>query len=78
MIRPSKHAHPDKTMIAVATVLLKRLRQRRTQGFDDLRRHLASTSEGVDTLYLPALDLLFLLGLVEYHPKTDAFEYLGR
>jgi hypothetical protein len=78
MIRPSKHAHPDKTLIAVATVLLKRLRQRRTQGFDDLRRHLASTSEGVDTLYLPALDLLFLLGLVEYHPKTDAFEYLGR
>jgi hypothetical protein len=78
MIRPSKHAHPDKTLIAVATVLLERLRQRRTQGFDDLRRHLASTSRGVDTLYLPALDLLFLLGLVEYHPKTDAFEYVGR
>ncbi|ESQ17178.1 MAG TPA: hypothetical protein DDY14_12965 [Chromatiaceae bacterium] len=78
MLSPSKHAHPDKTVVAVATILLERLRQRRTQGFDDLRRHLASTGNGGDTLYLPALDLLFLLGLVEYHPKTDAFEYLGR
>lgn len=28
-------------------------------------------------LFLPALNLLFLLGLIEYRPKTDAVEYVG-
>lgn len=64
--------------MAVATILLKRLRQRRTEGFDELRRYLENTSNGVSPLYLPALNLLYLLGLVEYRPKTDAFEYVGR
>jgi hypothetical protein len=32
---------------------------------------------GGDVLFLPSLDFLFLMGLVEYHPKTDAFEYVG-
>lgn len=78
MIRPSKHAHPDKTLVAVATLLLKRLRKQRTEGFDELRDYLGKTGQGVGVLFLPALDLLFLLGLVEYRPKTDAFEYTGR
>jgi len=78
MLRPSKHAHPDKTVIAVATLILRRIRGRRLEGFDDLRRYLAGTRQGVTSLILPALDLLFLLGLIEYRPKTDAFEYTGR
>ncbi|WP_414590540.1 ABC-three component system middle component 8, partial [Anabaena sp. CCY 9614] len=32
---------------------------------------------GGETLFLPSLNFLFLLGLVEYRPKTDAIEYLG-
>jgi hypothetical protein len=78
MIRPSKHAHPDKTVVAVATILLKRLRQQRTQEYDELRHYLEKNIRGAGTLYLPALNLLYLLGLVEYRPKTDALEYMGR
>lgn len=77
MLKPSKHAHPDKTVVAVATLILRRLRDRRVEGFDDLRRYLADTHRGIPALILPALDLLFLLGLIEYRPKTDAFEYMG-
>lgn len=77
MLRPTKHAHPDKTVIAVATVILRRLRSRRVEGFDELHRYLTGVVEGTSALYLPALNLLFLLGLVEYRPKTDAFEYTG-
>ena len=32
---------------------------------------------GTSSLFLPSLNFLFLLGLVEYHPKTDAIEYVG-
>ncbi len=78
MLKPSKHAHPDKTVVAVATLLLRRLRDKRIDSFDDLRQYLSGTQEGVGALFLPALNLLFLLGLVEYRPKTDSFEYIGR
>jgi len=78
MIRPSKHAHPDKTLVAVATLLLERLRKRRAAGFDELRDYLDKKRQGVGALFLPALHMLFLLGLVAYRPKTDAFEYTGR
>jgi hypothetical protein len=78
MIKPSKHAHPDKTVVAVATILLTDLRQQRTQEFDELRQYVEKKISGAGTLYLPALNLLYLLGLVEYRSKTDAFEYTGR
>ncbi len=78
MLRPTKHAHPDKTVIAVAALLLHRLKKQRVESFDGLRRYLSATREGVGALFLPALNLLFALGLVEYRPKTDAFEYTGR
>ncbi len=78
MLKPSKHAHPDKTVIAVATVILRRLRSRRLDSFDSLRHYANEAAAGSSVLFLPALNLLFLLGLVEYRPKTDAFEYTGR
>ncbi len=28
-------------------------------------------------LFLPALNFLFLMGLIEYHQKNDAIEYIG-
>jgi hypothetical protein len=65
-------------VVAVATLHLRRLQARRVETFDDLRAHLSGAQEGVGTLFLPALSLLFLLGLIEYRPKTDAFEYTGR
>lgn len=32
---------------------------------------------GGDVLFLPSINFLFLMGLIEYHPKTDAIEYVG-
>lgn len=77
MLRPSKHSHPDQTVMRVACVLLARLRVRRLEEFDKLRDHVAKTVKGGGPLYLPALNLLFLLGLVAYRPKTDSVEYIG-
>ncbi|WP_416777131.1 ABC-three component system middle component 8 [Xenorhabdus budapestensis] len=28
-------------------------------------------------LFLPALNFLFLMGLIEYHTKIDSIEYVG-
>jgi hypothetical protein len=77
MLRPSKHSHPDRTVINVALLLLGRLKKRRLDNYGDLRAFAKKAITGGDVLYLPALNFLFLMGLIEYHSKTDAVEYLG-
>lgn len=78
MLRPSKHSHPDRTVINVSLVILMRLRRRRVEEYDSLRRYVGESVAGSDALFLPALNLLYLLGLIEYRPRTDAVEFLER
>jgi hypothetical protein len=77
MLRPTKHSHPDRTVISVSLLLLARLRARRLDDYDNLRKYIKSVVTGGDVLFLPALNFLFILGLVDYRPKTDAVEYVG-
>jgi hypothetical protein len=77
MLRPSKHSHPDKTILHVAVLILKRIKSRRLEEFEALKAFVAKGVIGGATLYLPALSLLYLLGLLEYRPKTDSLEYVG-
>ena len=78
MLRPSKHAHPDRTIVNVALLLLKRLRAQRLCDYDALRVFARKAVNGGDVLFLPSLNFLYLLGLIKYHSKTDAIEYVGQ
>jgi hypothetical protein len=77
MLRPTKHSHPDRTVINVSLLLVARLRARRLEDYDALRRYAKKAVRGGDVLFLPALNFLFLLGLIDYRPKTDSVEYLA-
>jgi hypothetical protein len=77
MLRPSKHSHPDRTVINVSVLLLSRLTARRLESFDSLRTYAKKSVIGGDVLFLPALNFLYLIGLIDYRPKTDSVEYLG-
>lgn len=77
MLRPSKHAHPDLTVINLATILLKHLKERRLEEYDKLLKFARKKVRGGDAIYLPSLSLLYILGLAEYRPKTDSVEYVG-
>ena len=77
MLRPTKHSHPDRTVINVAMLLLARIRARRVDDYDDLRKYAKKSVSGGDVLFLPALNFLYLMGLIVYRPKTDAVEYVG-
>ena len=78
MIRPSKHAHPDLTVMGVACVILERLKKRRTETYADLVMLVEKRTKNAKTLFLPSLNLLFMLGLIRYLPKADRFEYLPK
>lgn len=77
MLRPTKHSHPDRTAINIALLLLVRLKAQRYDDYDSLRKHVRKSVKGGDVLFLPALNFLYLMGLIDYHPKTDAVEYVG-
>ncbi len=77
MLRPTKHSHPDRTVINVSLLLLKRLKKQRLVDYENLRNYTKKAVNGGDILFLPALNLLYILGLIDYRPKTDAVEYLG-
>ncbi|MBV6776892.1 ABC-three component system middle component 8 [Xanthomonas euvesicatoria] len=77
MLRPTKHSHPDRTVINVSLLLLARLKARRVDEYDLLRKFAKKSVVGGDVLFLPALNFLYLMGLIEYRPKTDAVEYMG-
>jgi hypothetical protein len=77
MLRPSKHSHPDRTVTNVSLLLLARLKKRRLDDYDALQKYAKKAVTGGDVLFLPALSFLYLLGLIEYRPKTDAVEYVG-
>ncbi len=77
MLRPTKHSHPDRTAINVSLLLLARLKSRRVDTYTALRKYAKQRVVGGDVLFLPALNLLYLMGLIEYRPKTDAVEYVG-
>ncbi len=77
MLKPTKFSHPDKTVIAVATVLLGEISKKRVMKYDELFNQLKKACEGVESLFLPAINLLYLLGTIEYLKKIDSFEYIG-
>lgn len=76
MIRPSKHSNPDKTVIAVSVLILAELRKKRILDYQKLLVTVRKAVLGGDNLFIPALNLLFLLGRIDYHPKTDSVEYI--
>ena len=66
MLRPTKHSHPDRTVINVSLVLLNRLKARRLAEYAELRAYAKKHVGGGDVLFLAAVNLLYLFGLIEY------------
>jgi len=77
MLKPKKHSHPDRTVINLSLTLIRRLIVTRIEGYDALRQYAKKMVVGGEVLFLPTLNFLFLLGVVEYRPKNDAIEYVG-
>ncbi|EHU5175305.1 hypothetical protein KY945_003906 [Vibrio parahaemolyticus] len=78
LLKPNKNAHPDLTIMAVASFLLKRIKKNQLETITDLKLATIENNKDSALLLEPALEFLFLLGLVEYHTKNDVIEYVGK
>ena len=74
---PTKHSHPDKTTLALAVIIIKRLKKVRIEQYDRLLEFLQKKNSSAKTLFLSSMNFLYIMGLVNYHKKTDSFEYVG-
>ena len=77
LLKPNKNADPDLTIMASSALLLKRLKNKQIETITDLRLILIESNKDSVSLLEPSLEFLFLLGLIEYHPKNDLIEYKG-
>ncbi|NOL51808.1 ABC-three component system middle component 8 [Pelistega suis] len=78
MLRPNKHNHPDKTVLYASFLILKSLKKSRVIHYNDLLLLVKDKIVNGKYLFLPALNFLFLLGLINYQPKTDTIEYIEK
>ncbi|MFT5757479.1 MAG: hypothetical protein ACI9LM_002213 [Alteromonadaceae bacterium] len=77
LLNPNKNADPDLTVMASSAFLLNRLKKNQLETITDLRLLLLENNKDSVSLLEPSLEFLFLLGLIEYHPKNDLIEYKG-
>ncbi|MBK8259981.1 MAG: hypothetical protein IPK80_01425 [Nannocystis sp.] len=78
MLIPTKHDHPDLTLLAVAGALLKPLIRKRSLTYSDARDHLERLHPQAPLMLPLAATFLHGLGLVDYGPATDSFIFRGR
>lgn len=76
MIRPTKHNDPDKTLIYASFLMLKRLKKSKIVSYEELLDFIKKEIKSGEYLFLPSLNFLFLLGLINYQAKNDMIEYV--
>lgn len=78
LLFPTKNMDPDLTVLAMSSVLLRHLKKVRFETIDTLREVVVNYNKRGGSLLVPSLELLFLLGLIQYHRKNDLVEYLQK
>lgn len=82
MIKPGKHFSYNRSALYLSGCLLDIIRKERVISFSNLVKKLSdkeSISQQINEAnsnLLPAIDILYLLGAIEYYTQNDSFVYL--
>jgi len=77
MLTPTKHMNLDNSLIRISALIIKIIKKSKIIKCNELLNKLInSEGENVRYSFLPALNFIFLFGLVEYYPKTDSLEFI--
>lgn len=78
MIRPGKHLNLNLCVLRIATIVLSQLQRHRVENFQTLLQKVRDIAgDDAEVWFIPALDLLFLLGRINYLPQRDTVEYVA-
>lgn len=77
MIKPNKFLDLESCVINISGEITKILLKYNSIKYDKLYDILKDKyNEGFEYNFLPAIDFLFLLGVIEYSPSTDSLELI--
>ncbi len=82
MLKPNKHMNLDISVLNLSAQILRILKKNRIIEHNKLLSVLCKKFNNekkcieVKCTFLPAVNMLHLLGVLEYHIKTDSFEYI--
>mgnify|MGYP001605077382 CR=1 FL=1 len=78
MITPTKYMDLDLSIVRVASLIIKMFEQSKILEYREVLDYLiGKAGDDVKHVFVPALDFLYLLGIVEYHLHTDSIEFIG-
>lgn len=78
MLTPTKHMNLDLSVVGISSMLLKLLKKNRIMTFDEMLGYLSGRiGNDVKHVFVPALNFLYLLGMIEYHLSTDSIEFVA-
>jgi hypothetical protein len=78
MIKPAKHLNLDVCVVRIAAIILSHLQRHRVENCTKLLAKVRETAgTDAEVWFLPALDLVYLLGRLQYQAKNDTFEYIA-
>lgn len=73
MLKPDKHTNLKLSVINIAGMIIKELKEKEIIPYDELLNSLITqTGESVKEVFLYANYFLFLIGKIEYLPQIDA------
>lgn len=76
MLTPRKHMNLDVSVLRVSALMLREIKKRGVMEFEKLRSFvIRRVGQDGELAFLPALDLLYLLGKADFHLKNDTIEY---
>lgn len=82
MLKPTPHFSYEKSPLNLAGCIIDIIRKSKVISFSDLLEKLVTTYKfdkdlnEVNSHILPAIDLLFILGSIEYYSQNDSFVFV--
>lgn len=73
----TKYENPSQTLIYSVYLISKELNNKRILPYAELKDFLSKKVEGGEYWYETALNFMFLMGRIQYYPKTDMIEFLN-
>lgn len=73
MLRITKYDNPEQTVIYEIALILSFMLKKRIVCFYDLYSHVESKIHGGEFLFQESINILFLLGKIDYFRENDSF-----
>lgn len=78
MIKPTRYMNMNLSVIRVSSEIIELLIKSPIMKFDEILASLEQIiGNEVRFVFIPAIDFLYLLGIIDYHEESDVFELVS-